>query len=670
MINEIVKFRWRTRPRLHHSRIPWGYCSEDKTSKVLTPLPEDLDALEFAKELLMRGRSTRECCGWLLKETGQKLSHTGLLRRIEADNKLFLIWSEQPLLKEEYVVAQGEYGDKEIHEPVPRTELRSKTAEKRRRSKIKRAGTLEEKKALELNYKMRNGKTLYTRNKNKLKALSKSLDEDHPVQDLVPEEVKLEDVLVETQKEVVFKPNKGPQTDFLAAVEDEVFYGGARGGGKTYSLLVDPLRYCGNKNFRGLLLRRTTQELRDIVHEMKKLYPLAWPGAKYRKQENTWHFPSGARVELGYAENVDDAERYRGQSYTWIGIDELPQFVDEGVYNLLKSSLRSTDPTLPTYMRSTGNPGNIGSAWVKEKFIDPAPSNTRFKEEFELIDPLTGEKRSISRTMRYIPAKVWDNPYLTFNDSYIASLASLPEAQRKQMLEGNWDVIENGAFPEFNRAMHVIEPFPIPGNWLKFRSADWGYSSPFCCLWFAADWDNNLYVYKEYYGQGVYDDVWAETVADEELSSGDYVDYGILDGSTDSTRGERGETIYETINRVMRRKGVATFKKADRSPGSRIAGKQAVHRRLALKETGKRDEEGVPIQAPSLLIFNNCVNLIRTLPQLSLDKNEPEKVSKKQEDHAFDALHYGLRSRPAPAHQRAVKFKSGRHRVLDSTFGY
>ena len=73
------------------------------------------------------------------------------------------------------------------------------------------------------------------------------------------------EITFEEQHNVLFKPNKGPQTDFLAASEREVLFGGAAGGGKSYAMLADPLRYLGHPQFSGLLLRRTTEELRELV---------------------------------------------------------------------------------------------------------------------------------------------------------------------------------------------------------------------------------------------------------------------------------------------------------------------------------------------------------------------------------------------------------------------
>jgi hypothetical protein len=452
-------------------------------------------------------------------------------------------------------------------------------------------------------------------------------------------------------REVIFEANEGPQTEFLAASEREVFYGGARGGGKSYAMLVDPLRYCHKQKHRALLIRRTMPELRDLINHSQQLYSKAYPGAKWREQEKEWKFPSGARIEFGYAENLTDALRYQGQSYTWIGIDELPQYPTEDIYNFLRSSLRSVDPSIPVYMRATGNPGNVGSMWVKNMFVDPAVPNTKF--DIDIKTP-NGVKQ-ISR--RFIPAKLEDNPYLMQTDDYYAMLASLPEVQRKQFLEGNWEAFEDSSFPEFNKEVHVIKPFDIPRNWMRFRACDWGYSSPACCLWIAIDFDNNLFVYRELYTQKVTADLFARKVLEAE--QGEYIRYGVLDSSTWARRGDIGPSIAETMILEGCR-----WRPSDRSPRSRVAGKLEIHKRL------RPDEE---TGYPSLFILDNCINLIRTLPMLPVDKNNPEDVNTHAEDHAYDALRYGCMSRPIhPIKQDFIDKVNEPKRAApaDSVFGY
>ena len=492
----------------------------------------------------------------------------------------------------------------------------------------------------------------YWATKNSLKELDKvftgekNLIEEDKIEEATPN---IKEAIKD--KEVIFQPNDGPQTEFLAASEREVFYGGARGGGKSYAMLVDPLRYCDKQKHRALLIRRTMPELRDLINHSQQLYSKAYPGAKWREQEKEWRFPSGARIEFVYAENLTDALRYQGQSYTWIGIDELPQYPTQDIYNFLRSSLRSVDPEIPVFMRATGNPGNVGSQWVKEMFVDPSKPNSKF--DIEIQTP-NGVKK-ISR--RFIPAKLQDNPYLMQTDDYYAMLASLPEVQRKQFLDGNWEAFEDSSFPEFNKDLHVVKPFDIPRGWMKFRAADWGYSSPACCLWFAIDFDNNIFIYRELYTKKLTADLFAQKVV--KLEEGEYIRYGVLDSSTWARRGDIGPSIAETMIQEGCR-----WRPSDRSPKSRIAGKLEIHKRLRLN-----DDTGFP----TLFIFSNCLNLIRTLPMLPTDKNNPEDVDTHAEDHAYDALRYGCMSRPIhPVSKQFHDIGVGQTKdiISDKVFGY
>ena len=537
---------------------------------------------------------------------------------------------------------QGLKRKKDLQEDLKKAKRATRLAIKKQETKVAKAQT-----------KLLLARTSAENKKKSLKEISQALDGtetsliDEGTLDNTPDNVQ---ELVKNQ-EVIFQPNDGPQTSFLASAEREVFYGGARGGGKSYAMLVDPLRYCHKAQHRALLIRRSMPELRDMITHSQRLYSRAFKGARWREQEKEWRFPSGARIEFGYAENMTDVLRYQGQSYTWIGVDELPQYPTPDVYNFLRSSLRSVDPEIPVYMRATGNPGNIGSQWVKEMFVDPAEPNKAFNVS---IDTPTGI-RKISR--RFIPAKLQDNPYLMQTDDYYIMLASLPEVQRKQFLEGDWTAFENSSFPEFNKTTHVVDPFDIPRGWSRFRSADWGYSSNACCLWFAIDWDNNLWVYRELYTKKITADEFARKVLEAE--QGEFMRYGVLDSSTWARRGDVGPSIAET----MIQEG-CKWRPSDRSPKSRINGKLEIHKRLKVHE---KDNE------PTLKVFSNCVNLIRTLPLLPLDKNNPEDVDTDAEDHAYDALRYGCMSRPMHPSVMKELFQNSTEKVfkpVDRVFGY
>lgn len=473
---------------------------------------------------------------------------------------------------------------------------------------------------------------------------------------LKPEQMPLEkkNELEETYKgqKIIFQPNKGPQTDFLAANEDEVLFAGARGGGKSYALIIDPIRYCDNKNFRALVIRKTMPELRQLIGWAKDIYFDAYPGTKWKEQEKIFIFPSGAKVEFGHLETDSDVDRYRGQEYTWIGVDEITLFGNEESIDRLLGSLRTTDGALKTYFRATSNPNGPGRAWVKRRFVDKALSGQRYEKVLETsLGPMT-------KTGKWINSMTEDNPILlSKNPQYLAWLESLPENLRKAWRYGDWNVAEGVAFPDFFYPTHVVKPFEIPQNWLKFRACDWGFTSMAVCLWFTADEDGNIYIYREYKTKLVDAPRFAANVLHLERS--EKVRYGVIDGSVGDQRGISGPTVDEQ----MRMQG-CIWRYADKSPGSRIAGKNLVHKYLSLDQFTNK---------PKLYFFDTCKELIEELSSLPIDKNDAEDVDTDCADHAYDALRYGLMSRPnivSAFDSWASMNPNLRPVVLDAKFGY
>jgi len=463
-------------------------------------------------------------------------------------------------------------------------------------------------------------------------------------------------------QEVIFQPNPGPQTTFLSANEQEVLYGGAAGGGKSYAMLADPVRYLNNEHAKMLLVRKSTEELRELVSVSKMLYPKAIPGIKFLERDKTWVAPSGATLWMSYLDVDDDVTRYQGQAYNWIGFDELTQWGTPYAWNYMRSRLRTTrDSGLKLYQRATTNPGGAGHSWVKKTFIDPAKPG----KSFWATDPETGETlkwpNGHSREgeplfeRRFIPATLFDNPYLADDGMYEANLLSLPEQQRKRLLEGNWDTADGAAFSEFNRKIHVVEPFDIPSNWPRFRAADYGYSSYSGVLWFAVAPSEQLVVYRELYVSKVL----AEDLADKVLTleEGEKIRYGVLDSSLWHKRGDTGPSIAER----MILKG-CRWRPADRSRGSRIAGKNEIHRRLQVDEYTEESR---------MIIFNTCRNLVTQLPMLPLSKTNSEDVDTHSEDHLYDALRYGVMTRPRSGlHDYDTSMGRTGFQVADKTFGY
>ncbi len=462
--------------------------------------------------------------------------------------------------------------------------------------------------------------------------------------------------------EVVFQPNPGPQEEFLSAGERDVLYGGAAGGGKSFALLADPLRYCHNPNHRGLLLRRTLDELTELIDKSRQLYTKAFPGAKFRESKSTWVFPSGATIWFTYLDKDKDVTRFQGQAFNWIGIDEITQYPTPYVWDYLRSRLRSTDSELQQhlYMRCTANPGGVGGWWVKKMYIDGTPENKAYPA-FDLdtgkpfVWPHNHEKAGQPLFYRkFVPARLTDNPHLMADGQYESMLRSLPEVERKRLLEGDWDVAEGAAFPEFSRIKHVVEPYEMPTNWPRIRMADYGYAAPSCVLWGAIDWDNNIWIYRELYEKHL----TAEQLADRILEA-EQLDpvphYTVLDSSCWNKTGF-GPSIAE----VMMRSGVR-WTPSDRN---RIQGKMEIHRRLADNPYTKE---------PRLRFFSTCQHIIKQVAGIPLSKTNSEDVDTKAEDHAYDALRYGMMTRMSgyvSIHQQLNSIKNHVHQVQDEVFGY
>jgi hypothetical protein len=474
----------------------------------------------------------------------------------------------------------------------------------------------------------------------------------------VPQDV--QEAIEQGEQELIFSPNPGPQTEFLAAPEKEVLYGGAAGGGKSYALLVDPLRYADNGNFRGLLLRRTLGELAELIDQSKKLYPKAFPSAYFRESKNLWVFPSGSTLLMSYVDKDQDVTRYQGQAFSWIGVDELGHYPTPYVWDYLRSRLRTTDQSIETYMRASANPGGVGGWWIKKMFIDRSEPNRPFPAadidsgEPLLYPPNHAKAGEPLFYRKFIPARLTDNPYLMASGEYEAMLLSLPEVERRRLLDGDWDVAEGAAFSEFNRHHHICDPFEIPSGWPRFRAADYGFSSPSCVLWGAVDHDGNIWIYREVYEKRLTADDLADTIYEAEAFDPPMY-ASILDKSC-WNRVAGAPSVAQT----MIERGVRWLP----SNSDRIAGKLQVHKRLQLN---RETEEA------KLRIFSNCTNLIRTLPALPLSRTNSEDVDTKAEDHAYDALRYMCMAQQI----NNVNYNSWAHRVKDTApaprdivFGY
>ena len=586
------------------STIPFGYRLSNSTKGYLAPIPEQLSLLQkYINSVLAEELSLREASASLSIEAERKISHVGLSKLVQKQN-----------LTPKYRYSKEQKRKNEL------------AKQKKELAKAKK-------------------KVAYKEAKLKAEeSVIKKATEQTPSNIVTEEE--LEQVAPSVQEiikdsKVIFHPNEGPQTDFLAADEKDVLYGGAAGGGKSYAMIIDPLRYCHKKAHRALILRRSMPELREMIDKSRELYPLAFPGAKFREVEKLWNFPSGAKVEFGFLERDADVYRYQGQAYSWIGFDEITHLPTEFSWNYLASRLRTTDPEIKTYLRCTANPGGVGSHWVKNRYILPAEHNSSFLGKDGL-------------TRKFIPAKLADNPYLAEDGVYEQMLKSLPPTQRQQLLEGNWDVAEGAAFTEFEPLVHVITPFELPLHWERVKGIDYGYASESCCLWGIMDInDGTLIIYRELYKKGLTGEELGSIITDMELED-PYSVSGVLDTAAWARTGTTGPTVGESLVRQGHK-----LRPADKN---RIQGKIQIHEFLKVQENGR----------PKLQIFNTCPNLIRELQSIPLSKTNPEDVDTHASDHAYDALRYMIMSRPrmVSTFDRLRGLKRDIHQPSDSTFGY
>jgi len=586
------------------STIPFGYRLSNSTKGYLAPIPEQLSLLQkYINSVLAEELSLREASASLSIEAERKISHVGLSKLVQKQN-----------LTPKYRYSKEQKRKNEL------------AKQKKELAKAKK-------------------KVAYKEAKLKAEELVIKKATEQTPSNIVTEE-ELEQVAPSVQEiikdsKVIFHPNEGPQTDFLAADEKDVLYGGAAGGGKSYAMIIDPLRYCHKKAHRALILRRSMPELREMIDKSRELYPQAFPGAKFREVEKLWNFPSGAKVEFGFLERDADVYRYQGQAYSWIGFDEITHLPTEFSWNYLASRLRTTDPEIKTYLRCTANPGGVGSHWVKNRYILPAEHNSSFLGKDGL-------------TRKFIPAKLADNPYLAEDGVYEQMLKSLPPTQRQQLLEGNWDVAEGAAFTEFEPLVHVITPFELPLHWERVKGIDYGYASESCCLWGIMDInDGTLIIYRELYKKGLTGEELGSIITDMELED-PYSVSGVLDTAAWARTGTTGPTVGESLVRQGHK-----LRPADKN---RIQGKIQIHEFLKVQENGR----------PKLQIFNTCPNLIRELQSIPLSKTNPEDVDTHASDHAYDALRYMIMSRPrmVSTFDRLRGLKRDIHQPSDSTFGY
>lgn len=446
-----------------------------------------------------------------------------------------------------------------------------------------------------------------------------------------------------TMDNVIWTPQPR-QYDFMIRSEDEALYGGAAGGGKSDALVIEATRQVHIPHYKALILRKTYPQLTELIEKSLRYYSLAFPKARYNASEHTWYFPSGAKIVFGSMQHSKDKINYQGKAYDFIAFDELTHFkYDEYIY--LTSRNRANGPGTRVYMRATANPGGIGHGWVKERFITAAEPMSTIWESVKV--EREGKVYTKYKSRIFVPSSVFDNKILLENDpDYLTRLASMPEAERKALLYGDWDSYSGQYFAEWRDTpghyddrqwTHVINPFKIPNHWKIYRSFDWGYNRPFSCGWWAIDTDGVAYRILEFYGcngtpneglrwtaKQVFSEI-AKIENEHEWLKGKNIQ-GVADPAIFAADG--GESIAETAQKCR-----VYFQPGD---NQRIPGWMQMHYRLTFDGNG----------FPMMYVFKNCKNFIRTVPTLIYDDHKVEDLNTEGEDHIADETRYFCMMRP------------------------
>lgn len=440
------------------------------------------------------------------------------------------------------------------------------------------------------------------------------------------------------QPKFEWKPQWGQQLAALTCPADEVFYGGARGGGKTEILLMDYSQDVGRGwgyDWKGIIFRKTYKQLEEIVERSQKYFARVFPKARFNAQDLIWRWPTGETLRFRHLAGPRDLEEYYGHQYPLIGFEELQNWPTPRCYEEMLGCNRSVRPGIPKKIRSTGQPLGVGHHWVKQRFVDPAPPMTPIIDE-----------NGLSRV--FIPARMWDNPILMQNDPfYVKRISSIKDKNiRKAWRDGDWDIVAGSYFGDiWRRDTHVIPFFRPPKKWICFRSFDWGSAKPFSVGWWAISNgeeapDGRIYPrgslirFSEWYG-----------CSKEEPDKGLYM-----------TSGAIGRGIAEREERFWEEHGIKiwpgpadpTIFKAEHD-GQSIAdaiakaGVEFVEANNARKAGWQKMRDMLdPDQdhGPRFYVMENCTAFIRTFPGLVRDERDFEDIDTEQEDHPSDEARY------------------------------
>lgn len=431
--------------------------------------------------------------------------------------------------------------------------------------------------------------------------------------------------------QVVWAPQPGPQHALITCPVPEVLFGGARGGGKTDGILGKfGIKACKHQSGNMVFFRQEMPAADDLIERAGEIYrPL---GAYWQGQKRQFTFDNGARVRFRPLQSIQDAAKYQGQNLSDAAIEEAGQYPDPKPIDMINGALRSS-AGLRTQLLLSANPGGAGHTWIKNRYIDPAPSGMEILKR----DLPNGKQHRYI----YIPSRVENNRRLLENDPdyinrlYLVGSKELVKAWR----EGDWNIIDGAFFDNWSNDL-IIKPFAIPDEWIKFRSFDWGFAKPFSVGWWAVVGDEHkvngvtlprgaLIRYREWYGASS-PNVGLRLTA-EQVTQGiksresETINYSVADPAIFAEDG--GPSLAERMRELY-------WKPAD---NKRVGGNGRM---------GGWDQMRARITDKMLYCFSTCTDSIRTIPVLQHDKRRAEDLDTSAEDHAADEWRYACMSRP------------------------
>ena len=450
----------------------------------------------------------------------------------------------------------------------------------------------------------------------------------------------------DVERSIIWAPFPGMQAKFMAAREFEILAGGAKGPGKTDILVAQPLRQTHLSRYKAFITRETGPQLREIKDRQHRLYSAlperpAWRGDGH----GTWTWPSGAKVINESIGVPDDADKFQGQEPSeWLA-DECGNIADEETIDRGQAEIRSPDKRVRTGWRGSANPGKAGQAWIKRRFINPCGIDGRriVIQKIKLPNGMVATK-----TKRYIPGTILDNPIYANDPLYMAQLFTLPEVLRNQLLFGDWNAGYGAALGELDDKVHIVPRFTPPDHWFRFGGFDWG---------FAHNWTFGDYIVNEDGAIWVVDTVWGRRQLVHEMAERIHsrvpiskLRYVTTDLAAFQKNRSRGDTTPTVEEEFMEHGIVLTLGNTSRKLGLNNLRHYLAFRGIRL-DGGDGD--------PALRFMDTPGNrrLVEQLQSMVVDDDDVEDVLKVDAnpetglggDDGYDQLRVALASRPPRA---------------------